>query len=67
MRVPTWIKKYWKDPAFRAFTIAPPIIGVLWDAIISAIDGELFYGTSILSLIGVICLYGFGYLKRNSP
>ena len=65
--IPGWIKQYWKDPAFRAFTIFPPIIGVLWDVIITAIDGKLFFGTSVLALISLVLLYGIGYLKRNSP
>jgi len=63
---PQWIKKYWKDPAFRAFTYGFTVIPIVWDALISLIDFKLFYGTSVLGLILLVVMYTVAYFKRNS-
>lgn len=67
MKVPQWIKQYWKDPAFRATTIVLPLVAIVWDGIITLWDMRLHYATMLLVLIVLALMYVTAYLRRNSP
>jgi len=68
MKIPAWIKKLLTgDPVFRGVTIFAPIVAMIWDFVMSIYMWSFYMGTTVLVLIGLIVMYGVGYLERNEP
>jgi len=64
----SWIKEgFWTNTSYRQLTyillIAPPI----WDILISLIDREVFYTSTVLGYSILAVAIGIAYLKRNRP
>ena len=64
--IPDWIKKYWKDDAFRAFTVAFIVFPILCDALICFIDQEFKVVSIPVFWSLLVVMYVIAYFKRNS-
>jgi hypothetical protein len=63
----TWIKKYWEDPTFRAFTFALIFGGPAFDTASWYFNGYWDASATIISFSVLVLMYVIAYLKRNSP